>query len=744
MAWEEGSEFALKSKSQKNGQINVWAEGRGAPGAKIDFRLGLGIQVLSLKMASPIVPDVPEEFICPISYEVMMDPVLASDGQTYDRSSILEWLKVRQASPLTNEPITAASLVTNYALRSAIERWRGAGGAGAGAAAVKPVPAAPVKPTFTLSRNTLTASCSGGQPETIVIASADVSGSMRSGATNKPSTEGGSFSRLDLVKHSLKTVSTMLAERSAVAPTFLSLQTFSDKATVLLPLRPMNQDTLPVALAAVDSMKTEGITNIWDSLRVALDTAIRARRLHPNTNIQVMLLTDGVPSQECNPPLGIVESLRKKLALAGPITLSAFGFGYELDTMLLRDICVAGGGSFGFISDASMVGTVFINWAAAALNTVAWSVKLRAGRTEVAVGPLLDGQAKILPQAVDPATTTVEFAGETYIPVVTDEEPATAATILELRTILTSLVVDRKDTDAVRKSLRQLAKNHAFLASDIESDDIHKGQLLKAIDSPDVWRSWGLNHCVSYLRALETQVCPNFKDQALQLFHTDGTRAVRDMGNTIFDNLPAPIPSIPPPYSSNGTPYAHLNKNKTMAIFNNAHGGCWAGYCQIRLADGSLCYANQLDPGAVVWGGHRVLCVVRTHMEKKMQMCKRGGLVITPWHPVRAVPLECGGGASEWKFPAEFDLFQPHDEFLHYVYNLVLESGHTVEIDGFQVCTLAHGFEDNAVIRHPYFGTTKVLEDLQKSYPDEWDDGYITLEGFERDKETGLVSGLSG
>jgi hypothetical protein len=52
----------------------------------------------------------------------MVDPVLGSDGRTYERSAITEWLRTHTTSPITREPMTAASLVPNYALRSMIER----------------------------------------------------------------------------------------------------------------------------------------------------------------------------------------------------------------------------------------------------------------------------------------------------------------------------------------------------------------------------------------------------------------------------------------------------------------------------------------------------------------------------------------------------------------------------------------------------------------------------------------------
>jgi hypothetical protein len=49
--------------------------------------------------------DPPIEFICPISREVMQDPVCIEDGSVYDRRFIEAWLSTSSISPLTNLPL---------------------------------------------------------------------------------------------------------------------------------------------------------------------------------------------------------------------------------------------------------------------------------------------------------------------------------------------------------------------------------------------------------------------------------------------------------------------------------------------------------------------------------------------------------------------------------------------------------------------------------------------------------------
>jgi hypothetical protein len=65
----------------------------------------------------------PDEFRCPITMEVMTDPVIGDDGQTYERAAIERALAANPVSPMTRQRMTVASLKPNYALRSAIQRW---------------------------------------------------------------------------------------------------------------------------------------------------------------------------------------------------------------------------------------------------------------------------------------------------------------------------------------------------------------------------------------------------------------------------------------------------------------------------------------------------------------------------------------------------------------------------------------------------------------------------------------------
>ena len=66
----------------------------------------------------------PAEFMCPITYEVMEDPVCTADGHTYERREIFRWLCKHDTSPLTGAPLPNKALTPNIGLRQVIAAWR--------------------------------------------------------------------------------------------------------------------------------------------------------------------------------------------------------------------------------------------------------------------------------------------------------------------------------------------------------------------------------------------------------------------------------------------------------------------------------------------------------------------------------------------------------------------------------------------------------------------------------------------
>lgn len=63
---------------------------------------------------------VPDWAQCPVSLELMLDPVVTPSGASFERAAIEACLRTKAEDPLTRAPLTAAELIPNLGLRTAI------------------------------------------------------------------------------------------------------------------------------------------------------------------------------------------------------------------------------------------------------------------------------------------------------------------------------------------------------------------------------------------------------------------------------------------------------------------------------------------------------------------------------------------------------------------------------------------------------------------------------------------------
>ncbi|KAJ6295023.1 hypothetical protein OIU76_023004 [Salix suchowensis] len=67
---------------------------------------------------------IPNQFVCPISLDLMKDPVSLSSGITYDRESIESWLDGGNFTcPVTNQVLRSFDQIPNHSLRKMIQDW---------------------------------------------------------------------------------------------------------------------------------------------------------------------------------------------------------------------------------------------------------------------------------------------------------------------------------------------------------------------------------------------------------------------------------------------------------------------------------------------------------------------------------------------------------------------------------------------------------------------------------------------
>ena len=329
-----------------------------------------------------------DNFYCPITYCIMTDPVIGIDGQTYERKAIEDWLLRSNKSPLTNQIMTAQNLVPNIALRKTIESFLIQNPTMHNSVKNKPSELSSaierkilITPTV-FNKNKLyiklTANEESVRKPTNMIFVIDTSDSMTTITTTTENASSESsestnlyvLSRLALVKHSIRTVIEVLNENDSIC-----LITFSNYATVVLEITKMTEDGKEKALQVLERIDAVGLTNIWDGLRVALLNVEKIT--DPTVNISVLLLTDGEPN--INPSRGIIPTLQTTIQtrkINQSFTLNTFGYGYALDSKILVDISNCGSGSYAYIPDSSMVGTVFVNYLSNVLATYLSNSKL--------------------------------------------------------------------------------------------------------------------------------------------------------------------------------------------------------------------------------------------------------------------------------------------------------------------------------------------------------------------------------
>ena len=67
--------------------------------------------------------EIPDDYICPISKNILIDPVLVSTGETYERHFIEKWFKDHDTDPLTNQIIVDKEVRSNLNLKRIIIKY---------------------------------------------------------------------------------------------------------------------------------------------------------------------------------------------------------------------------------------------------------------------------------------------------------------------------------------------------------------------------------------------------------------------------------------------------------------------------------------------------------------------------------------------------------------------------------------------------------------------------------------------
>lgn len=571
-----------------------------------------------------------------------------------------------------------------------------------------------------------------------IIAILDVSGSMNTVASKNMS-EDDKLSRLDLLKHTCVTIINLLN----VNDTF-GIVTFSTDAKIKMTNLYMTDDNKKIASDIINDLRTEGTTNIYDGLVKGIELL---KSINNDNNNSLILLTDGVAN--VNPPSGILPQFKKYLETLTlkSYNINTFGFSEDIDSKLLNDISQNGNGAYGFIPDASMVGTCFINYASSVLTTYISNIQIKLdydNNTSYTVnsGPILLEQDREL--LIDIGDNKIKKLSLIYNNKVLDVKEDICES-LPLKTFIRYDIIKtignllNNNTNALIKleELYENIKSKLSLLDDNDKvyvnnyikdykndNDTNGGQISLVFSKEQYYRSWGVHYLLSLLRSYEMQVCLNFKDMGLQNYANKLFSDIRDDAEQIFLKIPPPVRKVP---------LTGETRAVNMNTYYNQSGGCYDGDGMVKMFNNTYKQVKDIVKGDELLSTNNnkaiVECVVITKIEKgSIMMCKINDVYITCFHPIFI--------NNKWMFPKDYTKIE--NVVMECVYNLVLSNGNILYINNLQVVALGHNIDED-VVRHPYLGTNNVINDLSLKYSYKY--GVVVLKDSDyiRDTDTNEI-----
>ena len=712
---------------------------------------------------------IPTNFYCPITGELMLDPVTDNEGNSYEKSKIFEWISKKKTSPLTRNFLDETHLTENEALKRSIESIKDqlredqlkidtvvATATATATATVTDVELNSYYLDDKLFVNIKVPDIDVREPVDIVLC-IDVSYSMFNEATLKGDsneTVGHGFSVLSLTVAASKTILHSLKETDNI-----SIVTYSSSSETIFENVPCTPENKAVVEEGLDQLKPICNTNMWAGIVESLD--ILRKTSCATRNKGILLLTDGIPNVE--PPRGHAYMLEKYFRDHNfRCMLSCYGFGYNLDSELLMELSnISGGDGYSFIPDASILGTAFIHGVSNLLTTFVYSPTLEISlykgvvfetgtdNVKIQLDSLKYGQEKnivldlntkgaasqSLEYFTDFAKISLSFKDKTIVTQVSERPSNDYFIINRFRTdavqTINSCIQKKKFNDA---SFRDILNQ---FISDLEKESANpyirdllydfNGQVKEALnmtrqgEREDWFSRWGIHYLRSLQGTYQNELCNNFKDKAISGFGGGLFNNLRDEISGIFDVIPPPKRDVTRTASQQGVKLSFPPAPVNMRSYNNASGGCCAEGCNVlmenqtykkveEIVKGDILFTCNINNSEIEYNSSEIECVVKTKCENgKINMVTHDKLRITPYHPI--IKWDKWDKSHNWIFPR--DICEPIEVECDSMYTFVMKNRQSIFIEGNIFATYGHNLTGE-VIEHNYFGTERVVNDLKK------------------------------
>lgn len=553
---------------------------------------------------------------CPITQDVMRDPVTGNDGYTYERTAITQALLIKSESPMTRTPMYITDLTVNPSIRFLCDKYHNGEITTNQTISqnhnyiphpqlfltneIKKINSSNyLHINFSINESTLPNIPDFKHYSQDVCLIIDRSGSMNSRVESKDengSTLEDGMSIQDIVNHAAKTVAKSLDNNSRLA-----IIAFDSSIETVIDLILMNDINKTNCISKIDSIRPRNQTNIWGAIQSAI--SIFNNRTDKSRNTAIIMLTDGQPN--ISPARGEIETLKNLRTKDFYTPIYSFGFGYALQRELLYDMAKYSGGANGHIPDGGMIATVFCNFISNIMCTVFVDLKLYINSNKVKIlgdfanyydsssesfvydiGCILVQQSRDIIFKFDKDLIkftyyyTYRFGDKLLkseiqainIKNITSDNINSTITHINRYTLIDDIrkminynkIGQINNTNFTFNNLKTLLETNQYLNAlslgmykNLIGDDKSSGQIDLAINNQTYFRKWGEFYLDQLSRSLNQQIKPNFKDPGCpfggQIFND-----LVDNASDIFDTLPPPTPSL-----------INNNINNQMYSYNN-------------------------------------------------------------------------------------------------------------------------------------------------------------------------------
>ena len=612
----------------------------------------------------------------------------------------------------------------------------------------------------------------------------DNSGSMGSNASNPNSVEKTNLTVLDIVKHTCKTIINTLNDDDE-----LFIIKYSNKASLVLELIKMDTSGKRRALAAVDTIKPEGMTNIYDGIKMASD--LLGKQTDNTFNTSIMLLSDGVPNIE--PPKGTFLQFKKDIEdlQDNHFLINTFGFGYSVEVAVLKDIATLCNGSFNFIPDTNFVGTVIVNSLA---NTICnthknvtlsfeldnanykfmgeYNINSTSWGFSVNVGYIKKDQPIHFVLECDENNRLISSSVSCNN--ITDNEMISIGSDINDDTDIFDIMLHyfRLSTVELITNILNLCKNNSYnsaknnvntLINEIESfinsqagillqssnllqsssllqlkgllEDLN-GQILEAVEQTN-YKKWGEKYLNSLQFAHKLEICNNFKDPGVQFYGSDLFKTLQEKFEDIFITIPPPVAQVSTVYSNS------YNSNSYNSNSYNSN-----SYNSVPVATAVPDMSRFYDRGGSCFHGS---CLVSMNdgSTKELHTLRKGDITSTGViecivrtkcldNKMQYCQTDTGLLVTKYHpikinnnyiFPV--DLYPCNIYDSEYMYSVTMEKdifnnrSSTIVINNIECVTLGHGILNDPIASHDFFGNENIIDCLKCCRL--WESGLITF-----------------